>query len=98
MAGPLFDRGYARALVCVGSFLVVLGMMMTSLCSQYWQLVLSQGLVVGLGSGCLFVPSVAIIPMYFVKRRVLAMGIGAAGVSVGAYNLLYPVSTRKKCS
>ena len=44
---------------------------------------LAQGLIVGLGFGCLFVPSVAIIPGYFSKKRALAVGIAASGSSVG---------------
>ena len=83
VAGPLYDRGYLRLLLYTGSFLTVFGMMMTSICTAYWQAFLAQGLVVGLGNGCLFIPSVAILPAYFHKKRALALGIGAAGSSVG---------------
>lgn len=83
-AGPLYDYGYLRALVSTGSFLVVLGMMMTSLCTTYWQVMLAQALVVGLGSGCLFVPSIAILPTYFSTKRALAQGIAASGSSLGS--------------
>ena len=61
--GPLFGRGCLRSLLVAGSFGVVSGMMMTSLCNKYWQVVVvAQGVLVGLGCGCLFVPCVAIIP------------------------------------
>jgi MFS family permease len=83
VAGPLYDYGYLRPLICMGSFLVVFGMMMTSLCSAYWQVILAQGLVIGLGNGCLFVPSTAVIQPYFTKRRALAMGIAITGGNVG---------------
>lgn len=82
--GPLFDWGYLRALLFVGSSLVVFGMMMASFSTQYWQIMLSQGLAVGIGCGCLFVPSIAVLPMYFKRKRALAMGIAAAGSSLGA--------------
>lgn len=82
-AGPLYDYGYLRMLVLTGSFLVTFGMMMTSLCTAYWQLVLAQGFIIGIGNGCLFVPSVALLPTYFTARRGLAMGIAASGSSVG---------------
>ncbi|KAK8106852.1 uncharacterized protein PG998_008865 [Apiospora kogelbergensis] len=49
LTGPLYDYGYFRHLVVAGSFLMVFGMMMVSLCTQYWQLVLAQGILVGLG-------------------------------------------------
>ena len=35
LAGPLYDHGYLRSLVLVGSLLVVFGMLMTGLCSLY---------------------------------------------------------------
>lgn len=82
-AGPLYDHGYLRTLVLVGSILVVFGMLMTGLCSQYWQLMFAQGVVVGLGSGCLFLPSIAVLPQYFERRRALATGIGSSGSAIG---------------
>ncbi|KAI9871970.1 MAG: hypothetical protein M1830_002209 [Pleopsidium flavum] len=39
--------------------------------------------LVGLGSGCLFVPSIAILPTYFSTKRALAQGIPASGSSLG---------------
>jgi MFS family permease len=93
ISGPLFDQGYHRALLVAGTFLVVFGMMMTSLATEYWQLFLSQGLIIGIGAGCLFVPSVAIVATYFTTKRSLATGIVAAGGSVGS--VIYPIVFRK---
>ncbi|CEH12521.1 Monocarboxylate transporter [Ceraceosorus bombacis] len=89
LAGPLFDKGYFRSLVTLGSLLVVFGMMMTSLCTAYWQAILAQGLVVGVGAGCLFVPAVSIVATYFDKKRALAVGIVTAGSSIGG--VVYPI-------
>ena len=61
LTGPIFDRGYVRHLIVTGTFLVVFGMMMTSLCKSYYQILLAQGICVGMGAGCLFIPSVAIM-------------------------------------
>lgn len=88
-AGPMFDRGYARSLVLGGSFMVVFGLMTTSLCTTYWQLMLAQGLCMGIGSGGMFIVSVAIIPSYFTTKRALAMGIAASGSSLGG--VIYPI-------
>ncbi|PQE32765.1 MFS monocarboxylate transporter protein [Rutstroemia sp. NJR-2017a WRK4] len=93
ISGPFFDQGHHRALLIVGTFLVAFGMMMTSLATEYWQLFLAQGLVVGLGTGCLFLPSVAIVATYFSTKRALATGITAAGGSVGS--VIYPIVFRK---
>ena len=58
--------------------------MMTSLGTQYYQIVLAQGVCVGIGAGCLFVPSVAIVATYFTTKRALMIGIAAAGGSLGS--------------
>lgn len=63
--------------------------MMTSLCSVYWQLMLAQGICVGIGSGCCFITSVFVIPSYFTTRRAIAIGISASGSSVGG--VIYPI-------
>ena len=39
--------------------------------------------MVGLGSGFLFLPSIAVLPQYFEKRRPLATGIGSSGSAIG---------------
>ncbi|KAK5953178.1 hypothetical protein OHC33_005746 [Knufia fluminis] len=93
IAGPVYDMGYFRTLVVTGSFLVPFGFMMTSLCREYWQVVIAQGVVVGLGNGCLWVPSVAILPQYFTTRKALANGLAAAGSSVGG--IVYPITFRQ---
>lgn len=89
ITGPLFDAGYIYFLLPFGSFMVIFGYMMTSLASEYYQVMLAQGICVGLGAGCLFVPSVAILPQYFQKKRALANGLAASGSSFGG--VIYPV-------
>ncbi|KAK9477060.1 major facilitator superfamily domain-containing protein [Lipomyces japonicus] len=88
-SGPIFDRGYFFALTIFGSFFTVFGMMMLSLSTEYWQIMLSQAVCVGFGSGAMFVPSVAIIPQYFVTKRSFATGIAAAGSSFGG--VIFPI-------
>ena len=83
VVGPMYDVGLLQPLLLVGSFLTVFGMMMTSICKQYWEFMLAQGVCMGLGMTCLFVPSIALIPTYFVKKRGLAAGISATGSSIG---------------
>ncbi|KAI4186836.1 MAG: hypothetical protein L6R41_003221 [Letrouitia leprolyta] len=88
-AGPLYDRGYLRTLLFAGSFGVVFGHMMLSLCDEYWQVVLAQGICVGLGAGCLFIPSVSVLPTYFSSKIGLAIGLGSSGSSIGG--IIYPI-------
>ncbi|KAH6675788.1 MFS monocarboxylate transporter-like protein [Halenospora varia] len=89
LVGPLFDAGHVVPLVYAGSFLIVFGMMMTSISYLYWHIFLGQGLLVGLGCACFFIPSVAILPLYFKKNMALAMGIAASGSSIGG--VMYPI-------
>ncbi|KAA8649630.1 uncharacterized protein ATNIH1004_002301 [Aspergillus tanneri] len=89
LTGPVYDLGFFRTLVVVGTCLTTFGMMMTSIATEYYQIFLAQGVVVGLGAGCLFIPSVAIVAQYFTKHRALATGITASGGSVGG--VLYPI-------
>lgn len=84
LCGRALDAGYFYPIAILGGFLEVFGMMMTSLAKSYWQVFLAQAVCVGLGCGCLFTPSIAIIGTYFSTKRGLATGIAASGSSVGA--------------
>lgn len=63
--------------------------MMASLGSSYYQLFLAQGFCIGIGAGCIFIVSVAIIPQYFSTKRAFAIGIAASGSSLGG--VIYPI-------
>ncbi|OHE91577.1 hypothetical protein CORC01_13125 [Colletotrichum orchidophilum] len=89
LVGPLYDAGYFRSLTFTGITLIFLGMTMTSIATAYWQVLLAQAFCVGLGSGCIYIPSVSIIPQYFTERRALATGIVATGSSLGG--VVYPL-------
>ncbi|KAK0748315.1 major facilitator superfamily domain-containing protein [Apiosordaria backusii] len=81
-AGPLYDAGYFRHLLITGMFLIVFGQFMTSLCTEYWQVLLAQGFCMGCGMGMTFLPSAAILSQYFARHRALALGIASAGSPV----------------
>ncbi|KAL5342267.1 major facilitator superfamily domain-containing protein [Aspergillus crustosus] len=87
--GPIYDRGYLRVLLIAGSFGIVFGTMMLSLCKEYWQVLLAQGFCVGIGAGCLFVPCVSILPTYFSTRLGAALGLAVSGSSLGG--IIYPI-------
>lgn len=93
LTGPIYDAGYFRELLIAGSFLLVLGQMMLSLCHTYWQVLLAQAFCIGLGTGCLFVPSVAILSTYFSTRIGTAIGIAVSGSSFGG--VIYPIVFHK---
>ncbi|KAK4152525.1 major facilitator superfamily domain-containing protein [Chaetomidium leptoderma] len=88
-AGPLYDAGYFRQLLMVGLFLIVLGQFMTSLCTSYWQVMLAQGIAMGVGMGLTFLPSAAILGQYFSRHRALALGLASAGSPVAG--TIFPI-------
>ena len=59
------------------------GFVAASFATRIWQLYLSQGILIGLGIGAIFIPSVQVLPQWFLKRRSLAGGIASAGSGFG---------------
>ncbi|KAK3364721.1 major facilitator superfamily domain-containing protein [Lasiosphaeria hispida] len=93
ISGRLYDAGYTKSLVYVGSALNVAGLLATSFSVTYVQTFLSLGVCVGLGSGTFYVPSLAIVATYFDERkRPLATGIAATGAGLGG--VVYPILFR----
>jgi MFS family permease len=75
--------GYFKHLLPAGSVLIVFGMMMASICDELWQLVLAQGLCVGIGCGLVFVPTIGVVMQWFSSKRALANGLGSIGSGIG---------------
>ncbi|OIW28055.1 MFS general substrate transporter [Coniochaeta ligniaria NRRL 30616] len=89
VSGPLYDGGWFRTTMTAGLFLIALGMFMTSLATEYWQLILAQGICVGAGMGLSFLPSTAILAQYFSSRRALAIGVASAGSPLAG--IVFPI-------
>lgn len=66
----------------------LLGIYTTSLCKTYWQILLAQGVCVGVGNGLVFVPSMTVLSTYFDQNRAFAIGVAASGAATGG--LVYP--------
>ena len=84
VSGRLVDAGYTRTVYVTGAFLVVFGMFMTSLATEYWQILLAQGFCNGIGGGCMYMPAIINVGTYFRRKRTLAMSVPACGSSIGA--------------
>lgn len=91
ITGPIFDLGYYRHLEAVGFVLFVVGIFMTSLCKEYWQAMLAQGLCMGLGTGCLYIPCATIPATYFSTKRPFTAGLASMGSSIGSvvYSIMF---------
>ncbi|RPD71696.1 MFS general substrate transporter [Lentinus tigrinus ALCF2SS1-7] len=66
-AGKLFDEGYFHPIMISASILYVVSFFMLSLAHshEYYQIILSQGVAVGLAYGILFIPALSISSHYF---------------------------------
>ncbi|KAL2800525.1 putative monocarboxylate permease [Aspergillus keveii] len=89
VTGPIFDRGFIRELLVIGTIITVLGVMMLSLAHEYYQVLLAQGVCIGIGSAILYVPSISLIASKFQRRRPLAMFIATSGTAIGG--IIYPI-------
>jgi len=103
--------------MAIGTAVSVLAMMLTSVATKYYQYMLAQGLLFGLGVGMMcviksfslsasdnlpfqrFYPSLAAITTQFTTYRATALGIAAAGSSLGTCTFLFkPGSLLKSVS
>lgn len=89
VSGPLFDKGYFKAILVFSGIGLVFALMMLSLSTEYYQIMLTQGVLSGICSGLLYIPSVALVPIYFKHHRGLALGIATSGGSIGG--VIYPI-------
>lgn len=67
--------------------------MLLSLCTQYYQIILAQGVGVGIAMGLMFNLAVSIPTHWFKRRRATALGIQAAGSSIGG--VLFPIMLKR---
>lgn len=88
VSGRLADAGYSRHAVLAGCLVIVSGTLLTSFCTQYWQILIAQGVYIGLGLGMAYMPSIAVIGCYFKRRRSLALAISTTGGGFGS--LVFP--------
>ncbi|CAK7217944.1 hypothetical protein SCUCBS95973_003320 [Sporothrix curviconia] len=93
LCGRALDAGYFYTDIIIGAFLEVFGTMMATICKEYWQVFLAQGIIVGIGAGMVFIPGVAIVGTYFSTRRATAIGLAATGSCVGG--IIYPIALRR---
>ena len=73
-SGRMLDAGFFLPTVVVGGTLQILGIFMMSISTKYWQLLLTQGIVNGLGNGIFFTPCMGLMATYFSKNRAFALG------------------------
>ena len=85
--GRVADALGPTVVIVPASILVVFAICMLSLSTQYYQIVLSEGIAFGIGAGGLFLIPMVAIPHWFTSKRGLAIGVAASGSSIGMHPL-----------
>lgn len=65
---------------------------------QYYQIILAQGIGMGIGMGLLFLPAISVTSHYFRRRRAAAMGVVLAGKSLTYFTCIAPTSLQARRS
>lgn len=91
--GRISDAGYAREAILVGTTMIVFGLFMASLATKYYQLLLSQGVCVGVGMGIMYTPQLSVVSSYFKKKKPIAVGFCGTGAGIGG--LIFPAMAQQ---
>lgn len=83
--GRLWDEGRLYVLLVTGTVIMVFGLIMLSLCREFYQFFLSQAVVLGFGFGFVFMPASGIVPQWFSTRAPFAIGVATTGSSFGKF-------------
>ncbi|KMU74826.1 hypothetical protein CISG_00756 [Coccidioides immitis RMSCC 3703] len=89
IVGVLVDILGPRKLIFPASILALFGIFMLSLCNKYWQIMLAQGIVYGIGAAATFLPPLIVVGQWFSTKRGLATGLVASGSSLGG--IIFPI-------
>jgi MFS family permease len=79
LMGRLSDRLGVMTPVLAGAIALALGCAAAGRAASLWQLALTQGVLIGVGSSATFGPLIADTALWFVRRRGIAVGIIASG-------------------
>ncbi|KAJ5712708.1 MFS transporter MCP family solute carrier family 16 member 10 [Penicillium malachiteum] len=84
LTGPLFDMGFFRTMLLIGALIETLAVFLLSLCTKYWQVLLTQGIMLGIGCCFLYMPGLALVGLSFKKHRAAALACATSGAPIGA--------------
>src|SRR5271169_6337733 len=83
VTGHLSDRFGPRIVVATGAVVMSIGLALTSMIDRLWLGYITYGIGVGVGVACAYVPMVAVVGGWFIRRRNTALGIAVAGIGFG---------------
>lgn len=83
--GYLCDLYGFRVVMLIGALLSGISYLISSYCNTIWQLILSQGILYGIGASFAFNSGLPIVGQWFSKRRGFAFGIAGSGSGIGQF-------------
>ncbi|KAI8948703.1 putative MFS monocarboxylate transporter [Xylaria longipes] len=93
IGGLLVDRLGPTILLIIGSIGQLAAVFLSSLCTQYYQLFLSQAVLLGISISFILTPCTAVVSRRMPHRRGLALGIAIGGSSIGG--VVWPIMLQK---
>ena len=93
VAGKAADRFGPRPVMLVAAGTLGVALVATSRVTSIWVGYVTYGLGVGIAVACAYVPMVATVGAWFVRRRTTALGVAVAGIGAGTL-VLAPLSER----
>ncbi|XP_045769730.1 monocarboxylate transporter 4 isoform X6 [Maniola jurtina] len=89
-AGPvvsaLCNKYGCRAVCVAGSLIAAVAFVLSTFCKSVTMMMITYGLIGGMGFGMIYLPSVVAVGYYFETRRSLATGIAVCGSGVGTFS------------
>jgi MFS family permease len=89
VAGSLAEKHGPRLVIGGGLALLAVGLLGASRSNSYGQLLGCYGVMVGLGTGAIYVPLLGLIQRWFYRHRGRASGLATTGVGIGT--LSFPI-------
>ncbi|EDW46648.1 uncharacterized protein LOC6607881 [Drosophila sechellia] len=89
LMGPIWsnlvDKYGCRKMTILGGVVSAFGFALSSFCNSIEMLMVTFGIISGLGLGIGYVTAVVSIAFWFDKKRTFATGIGASGTGIGTF-------------
>ncbi|RYO80075.1 hypothetical protein DL766_009339 [Monosporascus sp. MC13-8B] len=89
LMGHLVDTYGTRVVIAPFAAISVLALGLLSVCTEYWQVLLCQGVLLGIACSGTTLPSIVCVTQWFSTRKGLAVGLASSGSSIGG--LFFPI-------
>ncbi|SCU88343.1 LAFA_0E12134g1_1 [Lachancea sp. 'fantastica'] len=89
----LYRRFGPRLVIGMGVIFQAAAFMLAAYSKYLWQLYLTQGVLLSFGLASIFIPSITLLPFWFLRKRALAMGLASSGSGIGG--IIFNLATEK---